>query len=388
MQVPYLDLKRQYLTIKDEINEAIQNTIDNCAFVAGSKVKKFEENFAAYCGAKYAVGVSCGTSALYVALRTLGIGTGDAVVTVPYTFIATVEAITVTGASPVFIDIENDSYNISVTGLEQYIENSCRFDATQNVLLDKKTGLKVRAIMPVHLYGQMADMDAIMALASKYNLIVLEDAAQAHGATYKNQRAGTIGQIGCFSFYPSKNLGAFGQGGALLTSDGELAERTRQFINHGQTGKYAHAFEGWNFKMDGFQAAILDVKLKHLDVWNNARRRNARKYEELLAGLDSIKLPRNLPERDHVYHLYVIWVKDRASLQEYLKKEGVGFSIAYPIPLHLQSAYKYLGYTRGDFPNAECCAEGVIALPIFPELTEEEIAHVGATIGSWVKAQS
>jgi dTDP-4-amino-4,6-dideoxygalactose transaminase len=387
MQVPYLDLKRQYLTIKDEIDSAIQSTIDSCAFVAGDKVEKFEENFAAYCGAKHAIGVSCGTSALYVALRTLDIGKGDIVVTVPYTFIATVEAITVTGARPVFVDIERDSYNISVKKLRQYIEKSCTYDKANKLLIDKETGLRVRAIMPVHLYGQMSDMDAIMELGRDYNLTVLEDAAQAHGATYKKRKAGAIGQIGCFSFYPSKNLGAFGQGGALLTSDELIAEKARKLINHGQTGKYAHEFEGWNFKMDGFQAAILDAKLKHLDLWNKARQGNARKYNEILSSLDGIKLPQIMPERDHVYHLYVIWVRDRASLQEYLKNNGVGFSIAYPIPLHMQSAYKYLGYAQGDFPNSENCAEGVIALPIFPELTEKEIEHVGATIGSWVSSR-
>jgi len=387
MQVPYLDLKRQYLTIKDEINNAIQSTIDSCAFVAGEKVKKFEENFAAYCGAEYAIGVSCGTSALYVALRTLGIGKGDIVITVPYTFIATIEAITMTGARPVFVDIEKDSYNISIAKLREYIEKSCTRNASDNTLRDKKTSLKVRAIIPVHLYGQMADMDDIMEIAQKHNLLVLEDAAQAHGAAYKNQKAGTIGQIGIFSFYPSKNLGAFGQGGAVLTSDERLAKRARQFINHGQIGKYDYEFEGWNFKMDGFQAAILDVKLKHLDTWNRARQKNAEQYRVLLSGLDGIVLPDNMPDRDHVYHLYVIWSKDRPSLQGYLNQGGIGFTVAYPIPLHMQSAYRYLGYVRGDFPNAEKCAEGVIALPIFPELTAEEIGHVGATINAWVKSQ-
>ncbi len=386
MKVPYLDLKRQYVTIKDEINNAIQSTIDSCAFVAGDKVKKFEENFAAYCGTKYAIGVSCGTSALYVALRTLAIGKGDIVVTVPYTFIATVEAITMTGARPVFIDIEKDSYNISIAKLIQYIEKSCTRNASDNTLVDKQTGLRVRAIIPVHLYGQMSDMDEIMAIAQEYNLLVLEDAAQAHGAVYKNQKAGTIGKIGIFSFYPSKNLGAFGQGGAVLTSDERIAERTRQFINHGQTGKYAHAFEGWNFKMDGFQAAILDTKLKHLDAWNQARQKNAEQYRGLLSGLDGIVLPANMPDRDHVYHLFVIRVEDRPSLQGYLEQQGIGFTIAYPVPLHMQGAYKHLGYAQGDFPNAEKCAEGVIALPIFPELTEKEITQVGATIKAWVQS--
>jgi dTDP-4-amino-4,6-dideoxygalactose transaminase len=386
MKVPYLDLKRQYLTIKDEINNAIQSTIDSCAFVAGDKVRKFEENFAAYCGTKYAIGVSCGTSALYVALRTMGMGKGDIIITVPYTFIATVEAITMTGARPVFIDIEKDSYNISIAKLKQYVEKSCTRNASDNTLVDKQTGLTVRVIIPVHLYGQMSDMDEIMAIAQEYNLLVLEDAAQAHGAVYKDQKAGTIGQIGIFSFYPSKNLGAFGQGGAVLTSDERIAERARQFINHGQTGKYAHAFEGWNFKMDGFQAAILDTKLKHLDVWNQARQKNAEQYRGLLSGLDGIVLPANMPDRDHVYHLFVIRVEDRSSLQGYLKQQGIGFTVAYPVPLHMQGAYKHLGYAQGDFPNAEKCAEGVIALPIFPELTEKEITQVGATINAWVQS--
>ncbi len=386
MQVPYLDLKRQYLTIKNEINNAIQSTIDSCAFVAGSKVNQFEEDFAAYCGVKYAIGVSCGTSALYVALRTLGMGEGDIVITVPYTFIATVEAITMTGARPVFVDIEKDSYNISIAKMIQYIEKSCVRNTSDNTLIDKQTGLRVRAIIPVHLYGQMSDMDEIMAIAQEHNLLVLEDAAQAHGAEYKNRKAGTIGQIGCFSFYPSKNLGAFGQGGAVLTSDKQIDERTRQFINHGQTGKYAHAFEGWNFKMDGFQAAILDTKLKHLDAWNQARQKNAERYRGLLSGLDGIVLPANMPDRDHVYHLFVIRVDDRPSLQGYLEQQGIGFTVAYPVPLHMQGAYKYLGYAQGDFPNAEECAQRVIALPIFPELTEKEITHVGATINAWVQS--
>jgi dTDP-4-amino-4,6-dideoxygalactose transaminase len=387
MQVPYLDLKRQYGVIKKEIDDAIQSTIENCAFVAGSKVKEFEDHFAAYCGAKHAIGVSCGTSALYVALKTLRIGEGDIVITVPYTFIATVEAITVTNARPVFIDIDEDSYNISIPDLRNYIEKSCEFDKTNNVLIDRKTGFKVRAIIPVHLYGQMSEMDAIMDIAGKYNLMVIEDAAQAHGATYKQRRAGSIGQVGCFSFYPSKNLGAYGQGGGLVTSDTGIAERIRQFINHGQTGKYAHEFEGWNFKMDGFQAAILDTKLKYLDTWNRTRQNNAQQYNELLSNLDGIKLPKKMPERDHVYHLYVIWVKNRAALEEYLKKEGIGFSIAYPIPLHMQSAYAYLGYKQGDFPHSERCAEGVIALPIFPELTAQEIEYVGQKIGSWINSK-
>ncbi|MGB3480427.1 MAG: DegT/DnrJ/EryC1/StrS family aminotransferase [bacterium] len=387
MKVPFMDLKRQYLSIKEEIDGAIQNTIDGCAFVSGSKVKKFEKDFAAYCGVEHAIGVSSGTSALYVGLRALGIKKGDIVITVPFTFIATLEAITLTGATPVLIDIEKDSYTISTKMLKEYIEESCDWNAKDKKLIDKNMHLIVRAIMPVHLYGQMADMDEIMKIAEQYDLIVLEDAAQVHGATYKNKKAGTIGHAGAFSFYPSKNLGAYGQGGAVITNNADLAEKVRMFIDHGSGKKYYHTFEGWNFKMDGFQAAVLDVKLKHLDNWNSARQSHAHTYNELLKDVADVIAPNKMVDREHIYHLYVIRVKGRDSLQNHLKNTGVGSLIHYPISVHLQDAYRYLGHKTGDFPNAEECADTVLSLPMFPELTYEEIEYVCEKIQQWSRVE-
>ncbi len=385
MHVPFVDLKRQYSKIKNEIDNAIQETIDGCAFVAGDKVRQFEKEFAEYCGVRYAVGVSSGTSALYIALKALDIGKGDIVITVPNTFIATVEAVTLTGARPLFIDIEKSSYNISVANLKEYIGRCCKWNSKNRTLVDKETNLTVKGLIPIHLYGQMSDMDEIMEIAGRYNLFVLEDAAQAHGALYNERKAGSIGHIGCFSFYPSKNLGAFGQAGAATTNDAGLAEKMRMFIDHGQREKYQHIFEGWNFKMDGFQAAILRVKLGYLDSWNHARRKRAQEYNRLLEETDGIVLPKELPCRKHVYHLYVIHVKDRASLQEYLKSEKIGYSIHYPTALHLQTAYQYLGYRTGDFPNTEECAQGVLSLPMFPELDSQEVEYVCSKIQEWSK---
>lgn len=388
MHVPYVDLKRQYMTIKDEIDTAIQSAVDSCAFVSGEKVTKFEKNYAKYCGSKYAVGISNGTGALYVGLKALGIGKGDAVITVPFTFVATVEAISLTGARPVFVDIDKDSYNISIQKLKKYIREFCKWNLKERMLVDRKTSLKVKAIMPVHLYGQMSEMDSILEIANQHDLLVLEDAAQAHGATYKNRKAGTLGQIGCFSFYPSKNLGAFGQGGAVITDNEDLAERIRTFINHGQTEKYVYSFEGWNLRMDGLQAAILDVKLKYLDRWNEARRNHVHMYNELLKEINGATLPKEMPHCEHIYYLYVIRVKNRGSLHKYLQKAGVNATVAYPIPLHMQTAYQYLGYRKGDFPDAEECAETVLSLPIFPELTKPEIEYVCRNIDEWARLNS
>lgn len=385
MQVPFIDLRRQYLTIKDEIDTAIQQTIESCSFVAGKKVKQFEDNFAEYCGLKHAICISCGTSALYVALKALGIGKGDGVITVPFTFVATVEAITFTGARPIFVDIEKDSYNISVDNVKEYIKKFCEWDSKHKVLVNKKNKLNIRAIMPVHLYGQIADMDEIMGVAEQYNLSVIEDAAQAHGATYKDKKAGTVGHIGAFSFYPTKNLGAYGQGGAVTTNNTNLSEKMRMFINHGQKEQYCYTFEGWNFKMDGFQAAILDVKLRHLDEWNRKRQQHAQIYSELLKHLNGLTLPKEKPYRQHVYHLYVIRVNNRDALQKYLKSAGINTSIYYTIALHLQDAYNYLGHRKGDFPNAEECGKSVLSLPIFPELTQKEIEYVCENIKKWFK---
>ncbi len=387
MHVPFVDLKRQYSGIKNEIDSAIQDTIESCAFVAGEKVRQFEKQFAEYCGVQYAVGVSSGTSALYIALKALGIGKGDIVITVPYTFIATVEAVTLTGARPLFIDIEKNSYNISVKSLKAYIKTRCEWNSKNRTLVDRDTKLNVKGLIPIHLYGQMSDMDEIMEIARHYNLFVLEDAAQAHGALYKERRAGSIGRIGCFSFYPSKNLGAFGQAGAAITNDARLAEKMKMFIDHGQQERYRHMFEGWNFKMDGFQAAILGVKLRYLDKWNGARRKHAQEYNRLLKETDGIVVPMELPCRTHVYHLYVIYVKDRASLQKHLKNTNIGCSIHYPTALHLQTAYQYLGYKRGDFPITEECARGVLSLPMFPELNSQEVEYVCSKIQEWSRSK-
>lgn len=383
MNVPYIDLKRQYARIKKDIDRALQETIETCAFVAGEKVQQFEEHFAAYCGCEHAIGISSGTSALYVALKSLGVGCDDIVITVPFTFIATIESITLTGAYPVFVDINMDSYTMSVDALQAYFQTRCEWRAADDTLVDTSLQRPVRAIMPVHLYGQVADMDEIMAIADKYHLAVIEDAAQAHGASYKSKKAGSIGHLGCFSYYPTKNLGAYGQGGAITTDQEARAERIRKFINHGQNDKYLYTFEGWNFKMDGFQASILDAKLQYLDTWNQIRRAHAKVYEARLSKCNGIVLPREMPDREHVYHLYVIRVRDRISFERYLQEKTIGYTIAYPVPLHLQPAYRSLGYQQGDFPNAEQAAQEVIGLPISPELTNDEIDYVCACVNTW-----
>lgn len=373
--------------IKEEIDEAIKKTIDSCAFVAGPRVKEFEDNFANYCGVKKAIGISSGTSALYVALRALNIGRHDAVITVPYTFIATAEAITLTGAIPIFVDIEEDTYNINPEKIREYIERFCEWNEKKGILRDQEKKLTVKAIVPVHLYGQSADMDPIMEIARKYNLAVVEDTAQAHGALYKDRKTGTIGDIGAFSFYPSKNLGAFGQGGMVITNNEELAEKVSMLIDHGQKERYCHEFEGWNFKMDGFQASILNVKLNYLDEWNEDRRENAHYYNELLSGLEDIIAPKEMPYARHIYHLYVIRVPEREKFRAFLSEAQIGTSIHYPTPLHLQKAYRYLGYKEGDFPISEKCAREVVSLPMFPELTKKEIEYTCEKIREWATSQ-
>ena len=378
-----MDLKRQYEMIKDEIDEAIQKTIDACAFVAGEKVKEFENNFANYCGAKYAIGISTGTSAIYAALKVLDIGKHDAVITVPFTFIATTEAISFTGATPIFVDIKEDSYTLDPNKIKEYIERKCEWVEKKGILRDQEKKLNVRAIIPVHLYGQPADMDPIMAIAKKYNLAVIEDTAQAHGALYKDKKAGTIADLGAFSFYPSKNLGAYGQGGMVLTNKEEFAEKVRMIIDHGQKERYHHEFEGWNYKMDGFQASILNVKLNYLDDWNEDRRQNAYYYNELLNGLEKIITPKEMAYAKHVYHLYVVRVPNRENFQSFLNDNSVGTSIHYPMPLHLQKAYKHLGYKEGDFPISEKCAREIVSLPMFPELTRQEIEYACTIIRKW-----
>ena len=358
MNVPFLDLKIQYSSIKDEINAALQEVLNSTAFAGGPFVEKFEKEFAAFCQSAFAVGVGSGTDALWIALLCLGIGQGDEVITTPNTFIATAEAITFCGAKPVFVDIDEQTYNMNPDLLKGVITT------------------KTKAIIPVHLFGQPADMDPIIKIAQEHGLFVIEDACQAHGAEYKGRRAGSIGHAGCFSFYPGKNLGAYGEAGAVVTNSAELAEKIKRFRDHGQAKKYFHSMIGWNARMDGFQGAVLSVKLKHLPAWNEARRKNAKLYNELLADLDKVKTPVEADYAKHVYHIYAIRTKNRDVLMRALAEKNISCGIHYPILLHLQDAYRSLGYTQGSFPIAEKCAAEFLSLPMFPELTNEQITQV------------
>ena len=358
MNVPFLDLKTQYQTIQAEITSALQNVLDSTAFAGGPFVEKFEKEFAAFCQAGFTVGVGSGTDALWIALMCLGVGQGDEVITTPNTFIATAEAITFCGAKPVFVDIDEQTYNLNPDLLKGAITT------------------KTKAIIPVHLFGQPADMDPIMKIAREHGLFVIEDACQAHGTEYKGRRAGSIGHAGCFSFYPGKNLGAYGEAGAVVTNDLELAEKIKRFRDHGQAKKYYHSMIGWNARMDGFQGAVLSVKLKHLPAWNEVRRKHARLYNELLSGVKEVIEPLEADYAKHVYHIYAILTKKRDALMSSLAGKNISCGIHYPIPLHLQDAYRFLGYTQGSFPIAEKCAEEFLSLPMFPELIEVQIESV------------
>jgi len=358
MEVPFLDLKKQYQSIKDEVNAGVQQVMDSGRFVLGENDKSFEKEFASFCGTDYSIGVANGTDALCLALLACGIGKRDEVVTVPNTFIATTEAISQTGAKIVFVDVNLQTYNIDVSQIEGAINE------------------RTRVILPVHLFGQPADMDPIMEIARKHNLKVIEDACQAHGAEYKGKKAGSIGDAGCFSFYPSKNLGAFGDGGMVVTNDEKIAHKVKVLSDHGQIKKYEHLLEGYNSRLDEIQAAILRVKLRKLNEWNNLRRRNASIYSELLKGVNEVITPFEAEYAKHIYYLYVIRTKKRDELREYLKFRGIGTGLHYPIPLHLQKAYKYLGYKEDDFPAAEKVAREGLSLPMFPELAKAQIEKV------------
>jgi dTDP-4-amino-4,6-dideoxygalactose transaminase len=363
MRVPFLDLKAQYDSIKDEVVAAIQQVLDKTAFAGGPFVAQFEKEFSAFCQSQYAIGVGSGTDALWVTLLALGISPGDEVITVPNTFIATAEAISYCGAKAVFIDVEEKTYNMNPDLLEAAITP------------------RTKAIIPVHLFGQTADMGPIMAVARRNNLHVVEDACQAHGAEYKGHIAGSIGDAGCFSFYPGKNLGAYGEAGAVVTNNVELDKKIRMLRDHGQAKKYYHDLVGWNARMDGLQGAILNVKLKYLKAWNEARRTNADKYNELLGTIDGIVIPRELPGNKHVYHIYAIRVPNRDSFIQALAEKDIHCGIHYPIPLHLQDAYKDLGLTKGSFPVAEKAASEFVSLPMFPELGQDQIEFVVQEIG-------
>jgi len=364
MNIQLVDLKAQYNSIKDEIQKAISDVLENTNFILGENVRRFEEEFARFCGVKYTIGTSSGTSAIHLALITSGIRQGNEVITVPNTFIATTEAITHCGAKPVFVDINERNYNIDVEKIEK--------------ALTKKT----KAIIPVHLYGQPGDMDSINKLARKYDLKVIEDSAQAHGAKYKGKRTGGLSDVACFSFFPGKNLGAYGDAGMVVTNNKEIADKVRLLRNHGRKEKYRHIIEGYNYRLDELQAAVLRVKLRHLEDWTNKRRENAKIYNQLLENIDGITIPQAMDYAKHVYHLYVIRTKKRNALREKLKEKGIATGIHYPVSLHLQEAYKHLGYKKGDFPITEKCSQEILSLPIFPELTRGQIEEIVNAINS------
>jgi dTDP-4-amino-4,6-dideoxygalactose transaminase len=357
VNVPFVDLKAQYAALKPELEPAVLQVIEDCAFVGGKYVKEFEEAFAAYCGRELGLGVASGTSALHLALLAMGVGPGDEVITAANTFMATTEAITHSGARPVLVDVDPESYTMDPGKLEEAVTE------------------RTKVVIPVHLYGQTADMDPIMDIAGRRGLKVLEDSAQAQGAEYKGRKAGSMGDAAAFSFYPSKNLGAFGDAGIILTDDPAIADTVRMYANHGRVGGNDHAVEGFNARLDGVQGAVLGIKLRHLDEWNDARRAAAARYAGMLEGMDLV-LPREMPYARHIYHVYGIRIKNRERVAALLKEQGVGVGMHYAIPVHLLSAYKYLGLDKGSFPVTEQLAEEELSLPMFPEITEEQQRYV------------
>ncbi len=360
-RIPLVDLQAQYTTIQDEIDAAIQRVVRSANFILGPEVSNFEEAFARFIGCAEAVGVASGTAALHLALLACDIGPGDEVITSPFTFYATAEAIVQVGATPVFVDIRPDTYNINPEKLAAAITP------------------RTRAVIPVHLYGQAADMDEILAIARQHGLRVIEDAAQAHAAEYRGKRCGNMGDLGCFSFFPGKNLGCFGDGGMVTTNDPALAARIRRLRDHGRTSKYEHVEPGWGYRLDALQAAILAAKLPHLEAWTESRRAAAQRYNELLKNSEVV-LPVELPGNRHVYHLYVIRTPQRDALYRHLTAQGIGVGIHYPVPLHLQPVHRAMGLGPGTFPVAETAAAQVLSLPLYAEITPEQQARVVAEL--------
>lgn len=372
MKVPVLDLKKQHQLIKGQIDKIVKEVLSSGFYVLGKHVRAFEKKFAQYCQTKYAIGVASGTDALTLALRSLNIGKGDEVITTPFTFLATVEAIYNVGAKIIFADIDLDSYTIDPKEIE------------------KKITKRTKAILCVHLYGQPCKMSAILKLVRKYNLKLVEDCAQATGAEYQNRKVGSFGDAGCFSFYPTKNLGAYGDGGMVVTNNKRVAENIRMFRAHGTRSKYEHLVHGYNSRLDELQAAILRVKLKYLEKWNDARGKHAAYYNKRLSTLEAkghIVLPKEQKGTKHVSHLYVARVKKRNALMNFLKFREIGASVHYPIPLHLQKVYKDLGYASCDFPNSESAAREIISLPQYPELSKKEINYIADTIEKFFKGK-
>jgi dTDP-4-amino-4,6-dideoxygalactose transaminase len=384
MKVPFVDLRAMHEEVRPEIEAAFKDVFDRSAFVGGSYVDTFEKNFAAFVGARQAIACASGTDAVKLALMAAGVGPGDEVVTVSHTFIATSEAITLVGARPAFVEIDPATYHMSPAALEAFFQEECRLGPDGH-WIDGSTGQRVTAVLPVHLYGLAVDMKPILELARKYNLVVVEDAAQAHGSTYtmdgKVMKAGSFGQAGAFSFYPGKNLGAMGEGGAVTTNDDLAAGRMKMWRDHGSNQKYVHVSpDGWNGRLDSLQCAILDIKLKKLDEWNACRRQVARWYAERLAGDERIIVPFVPEGRQHIYHLYIVRVPERDRLLKELGSRGVGCGLHYPIPLHMQVAYRDLGYAKGDFPLTEEIASSILSLPMFPHMTEEMVDFTCQTL--------
>src|SRR5579871_1080637 len=393
-RIPFLDLITPHNALREELLGVFTSALDSAGFIGGPVVASFERQFAEFCGVSHCIGVSSGTDALRFALMAGGVAEGDIVVTVPNTFIATTEAISQAGALPVFVDVDDQTYNMDTKRLEEYLNRDCAIDGETGYLMDRKLGLRVAAIVPVHLYGQPADMDGILDLAERYGLLVIEDACQAHGAEYFSQKdgcwkkAGSMGRAAAFSFYPGKNLGACGEAGAVTTNDGGWAQKIRMLRDHGQAEKYYHDIEGYNGRLDSIQAGILSVKLSHLSAWNADRAACARRYNELFDGAAGVGTPYEPEWAKPVYHLYVVRVADRSAVQRQLAEAGIGTGIHYPVPLHLQKAYANLGYQPGDFPVAESVAKEIISLPMFAGLTGEQQCWVVDRVRASVKADA
>ena len=394
IQIPFLDLIRPHVEMEEELVAVFRAALQTAAFIGGKAVKDFEEAFAVFCEADHCIGVGSGTDALRFALMAAGVRAGDSVLTVPNTFIATAEAISQAGAQPEFVDIEERTYNLDPEKLREHLELKCNGDPLSGRPVSRRTGRTITAIVPVHLYGQMVDMDPILELAQSYNLLVVEDACQAHGAEYfsRNEqrwcKAGSMGNAAAFSFYPGKNLGACGEAGAVTTNSQEVAETVRKLRDHGQAAKYYHDIEGYNGRLDAIQAGILHAKLARLPEWNGQRRQIAKAYGEGLEGIDGLVLPFEPSRSRAIYHLYVVRVPDRQEMQDNLKVAGIGTGIHYPVPLHLQQAYRGLGYRSGDFPTTEGVASEILSLPMYPQLTDSRQAKVVAALKDCVMSLS
>jgi dTDP-4-amino-4,6-dideoxygalactose transaminase len=366
--IPFVDLKAQYASIKNDVNVAIQGVLESCQFSLGSEVVAFEQEFAKYCNAKHAVAVNTGTSALHLSLLAANIGPGDEVITVPFTFVATAAAVQYCGARPVLVDIDPRYYNMDPERVEAAITK------------------RTKAILPVHLYGQPADMDALREIARRHSLLLIEDACQAHGAEYKSRRAGSLGDMACFSFYPGKNLGAYGEGGMVVTESDEYARTLRMLRDWGAEKKYQHVLKGYNYRMDGIQGAVLRVKMRHIESWTEARRSHAGLYDRLLSGC-GVRTPAVMRDTRHVYHIYAVRTKRRQNWMESLQAQGIHTGIHYPFPVHLLPAYSDLGYKAGDFPHAEQAANEVLSLPMFAELTSSQVEQVSAAVAKCMREE-